>query len=120
MATKDSPYPFLVKSVNGLHSERLTFVEFLRNLDTSDLYLKHWAESLQQFKVPVGLPDGSTLLKNLQGGVEMLWEASGALREPITHDDPARLDAALSLAKKGHEQILATLSATERTLSSLE
>ena len=120
MAKKDSPYPFLLKSVNGLHSERLTFVEFVRNLDTSDLYLKHWAESLQQLEIPRGLPHAASLLKSMQDGVEMLWEASGALRDPATHDDPAKLDGALILAKQAHEQILAALNATEQTLASLE
>jgi hypothetical protein len=120
VAKKDSPYPFLAKSVDGLHAERLTFVEFLRNLDTSDLYLKHWAESLQQLKVPQGLPNAALLLQSLQGGVEKLWEASGALREVATHDDPARLEAALRLAKAGHEQVLEALNASEQTLSGLE
>ena len=117
---KDSPYPFLVKSVRRLHDQQITFQQFLANLDISDSYLQHWAAGLEKLTLPNGLESAPHLLQGIQDGVEMLWEASGELREVDTHDEPQRLEAALLLAREGHELVLEVLRSTEQSLEELE
>lgn len=119
MPAQDSPYPFLVKSVERLHQEEITFPEFLTNLDVADLYLQHWAARLEKISLPPGLDSAPHLLKGIQEGVAMLWEASGELRAADTHEDPDRLDAALVLAQEGHELVLEVLRCSEQSLEEL-
>ena len=119
MPAQDSPYPFLVQSVERLHQEQLTLAQFLTNLDVADMYLQHWAARLEKIPLPPGLDSASHLLNGIQQGVAMLWEASGELREADTHDDPERLDAALVLAQEGHELILEVLRCSEQSLEEL-
>jgi hypothetical protein len=116
----DSPYPFLVKNVEQLHSQQITFAQFLANLDFNDVYLRHWALALQNLQLPARLPSAPHLLEGIRQAVEMIWQCCGELRDPDTHDDEARLEAALELAREGHEVIREVLRVAEDTLDELD
>ena len=110
-----SPYPFLVKSVERLYNDEISVEQFLRNMDVSDRYLEHWAARLEELELPAGLRSAPHLLNGIQEGIRMLWEASAELREASTHDDPDRLDAALVVAREGHELALEVLRSSEQS-----
>ncbi len=116
----DSSYEILVRLVARWRTGPLTPAEALADLEVHDQFLEAWAHVVEGMAPPAGLEVGARLQQTALEGLQLLWEASAALREAILRADPEGAEAGLALAAEGQEVLNEAFLLTRESLERLE
>ena len=94
--------------------------DVLAQLELHDEFLESWAKTVQEIPTPEGFDVGAKLQSMALEGLQLLWEASGAVREAILRGNPEGAAAALKLAAAGQELVDEVMFLTREKLDELE
>lgn len=116
----DSSHRILAALVTRWRTGQLPGPDALLELEVHEQFLEGWAQVVEGLAPPPGLGVAARLHETAREGLNMLWEATGVLREAILREDPEGAEAALNLAAEGQEVLSEALHLTREGLEQAE